>query len=218
VDAASPTTWITTDPSGEGVAVRAVVFLLLIGVGIVLALAFRDAARGYRRGLGAAVRSAIGRPEPPAWARGEWACGACRSVNRRDARSCDTCRAPRAAVELAFAPPEAAPDILPEVIPAGAGSTVTLEHNAAAHSDGLSGHWRLRVNGVTVGSAATRDGALHLLRAVRDAEAVLFDPRGAGYAPYGLADLIRAFEGPRLPVSGPCPEAVTRRAEAAPPR
>jgi hypothetical protein len=202
--------------------VRAVVFLLLMGVGLVLALGFRDALGHLRRNLGPAFRDALGRPEPPPWSRGEWACGACRSVNRYDADHCDTCQAPRRSVEIAFAPPEPAADIIPEAIVAGTGSTVTLEHNAAAHADALSGHWRLRVDGVIVGSTATRDGALRLLRAVHDADAVLFDPIGAGYAPYGLADLIRAFEGPRLPIRVPCPEAGReargRRAEATPPR
>jgi len=67
------------------------------------------------------------------------------------------------------------------------------------------------VNGVSTGSAASRDGALALLRALRDTEVAVFDPKGEGYAPYGLAALIAAFEGARLPFAGPCPEAGSRR-------
>lgn len=85
---------------------------------------------------------------------------------------------------------------------------MTLEHDARAHTDGLSRHWRLRVDGVIVGSAARRDGALALLRAVDGADVVRYDLRGTGVAEYPLPALIAAFEGPKLPVAGPCPEAV----------
>jgi hypothetical protein len=97
-------------------------------------------------------------------------------------------------------------DIVPAQIEAPDGSVIVLEHNAAAHADGLVGHWRLRVNGAILGTAARRDGALALLRAVQGTDAVLFDPNGAGYAPYSRSALIAAFEAPRLPISAPCPE------------
>jgi hypothetical protein len=64
---------------------------------------------------------------------------------------------------------------------------------------------------VIVGSAARRDGALALLRAVEGARAVLFDANGMGYAPYPLPALLAAFEGPRLPITGACPEATPPR-------
>jgi len=48
--------------------------------------------------------------------------------------------------------------------------------------------------------------ALALLRAVEGTEAVLFDPNGSGHSLYSLPGLIAAFEGPKLPLSAPCPE------------
>ena len=111
---------------------------------------------------------------------------------------------------MEFAAVDADPDIIPNEIQAGLGSAVTLEHNDAAHAQGMTAHWRLRVNSVVVGTAATRDGALQLLRAVRGADVVLFDPKGMGYAPYPLPALINAFEGAKLPYAGPCPEAGSR--------
>ena len=105
--------------------------------------------------------------------------------------------------------PDAVADIVPTAIPAS-GALVLLEHNPAAHEDALAGHWRLRVNGVVSGSAARRDGALDLLRALEGAETVYYDPNGNGVGPYPVAALIGAFEAPTLPVAGPCPEQVAR--------
>jgi hypothetical protein len=107
---------------------------------------------------------------------------------------------------MTFAGTPTEPDIIPASIPAGSSATVVLEHNPAAHLDGLNGHWRLRVNGVIVGSAARRDGVLAMLRAVEGADAALFDPNDSGYARYALPALIAAFEKPKLPLSAPCPE------------
>jgi hypothetical protein len=204
----SPSTWIPTDATVESATLRVVVFLLIMGLSFLLAVAATGALRAGATRAGPATRRALGRPAPPdPWASGEWACGRCRSVNRPSATTCEGCRAPRASVEIQAAPPVPAPDVIPAGIPAGAAATVTLEHNASAHEDALVGHWRLRVDGVVVGSAAHRDGALALLRAVHGADAVMFDPRGDGYAPYALPSLIAAFEAPRLPVRTPCPEA-----------
>ena len=76
-----------------------------------------------------------------------------------------------------FAPVETEPDILPDDDPRRPPTRWSrLEHNAAAHDDGLNGHWRLRVNGVVVGVAARRDGALRLLRAIDGGSVVIFDP------------------------------------------
>lgn len=173
-----------------------------------LAIAARGALRGWAKGIGPATRRALGAPDPSAtWARGEWACGRCRSLNRGSATACERCRAPRAQAEIRVAAPGTAPDIIPAEIRAGPTSVVTLEHNPGAHGRGLTGHWRLRVNTVIVGSAARRDGALALLRAVRGASAVMFDADGEGFAAYGLPDLVRAFEAPRLPLRTPCAEA-----------
>ena len=198
-------TWIPLGGDGGSVATRAIVFIMLMAIAGSAAVWFMHALRDGR--LGAMTRRLLGRPLPQPWATGEWACGQCHTANRASSQACARCRSPRAAVELAFADVPAEPDILPVSIPAGAGSTVVLEHNSAAHTDGLNGHWRLRVNGVIVGSAARRDGALAMLRAVEGADAVLFDPSGAGYAAYALRSVIAAFESPKLPINAPCPEA-----------
>jgi hypothetical protein len=81
-----------------------------------------------------------------------------------------------------------------------------LEHDAAAHLRNLNGHWLLKVNGVTTGSAATRDGACRLLCALLDTPVVMADPKGEGYAAYPTDVLAAAFAGPQLPYAGPCPE------------
>ncbi len=204
----APSTWISTDPDPASTAARAVAFVLIMLLSFLLAVAVRGAVRGGSKSIDPATRQLFRRPPVAApWASGEWACGRCRTVNRAARSVCERCRTSRAEAEMAFDGPAPVPDIIPAEIPAGVGGIVILEHNAAAHADGLNGHWRLRVNSTIVGSAARRDGALALLRAVTGAEAVLFDPEGDGYAPYGLLELIAAFEAPRLPIRTPCPEA-----------
>jgi hypothetical protein len=199
--------WLPTDPDAASAATRAIAFLLIMTLAFLAAVGFRGMVGRVRRRSGGATRRLLGRPpvhEP--WATGEWACGRCHTVNRASSAACERCRGPRAEVAMSFAAVVTEPDILPASIPAGAGATVTLEHNPAAHTQGLNGHWRLRVNSVIVGSAARRDGALALLRAVEGAEAVLYDPSGEGYAAYALPALVAAFEAPRLPLSTSCPE------------
>jgi hypothetical protein len=186
------------------VIARAVLFLLIMALAFFAARAAWGVLASGR--WGAVGRRLLGHAPPEPWATGEWACGRCHTVNRADSPACERCRAQRASAAMTFAPVPREPDIIPGAIPAGAGSTVTLEHNPAAHTDGLNGHWRLRVDSVIVGSAARRDGALALLRAVEGADAVLFDSTGDGYAAYALPALIAAFERPRLPIRTPCPE------------
>lgn len=200
--------WVPVDAETASTITRAIVYVLTLLLAFLAALAFRGAVRNALRRTDTAARRLFRRPEPPTpWATGEWACSRCRSVNRGSSRACERCRSPRAEADMALSPVATAPDILPVSVPVGAGSVVTLEHNALAHADGLNGHWRLRVNSVIVGSAARRDGALALLRAVEGVDTVLFDPKGDGYAPYPLAAVIAAFERPRLPIRAPCPEA-----------
>jgi hypothetical protein len=213
----SPETWVDTSQTPEGAAMRAVAFLAMLAVSALAALAARDALGRARAESGGVVRRLIGHPAPPEWATGEWACVRCRSVNAEGWDRCHGCRAPRTDGELVLAPPPVEPDIIPDEIAAD-GALVVLEHDAAAHRRNLGGHWRLRVNNVIAGSAARRDGALALLRALRGADTVMFDPKGTGYARYPLEALITAFEAPRLPFSGPCPEAGGRRPAATPPR
>jgi hypothetical protein len=185
---------------------RAIVLLIAGGLGALCARAVWNFLRDG--GPGKTARRMIGHQERAPWASNGWACGRCHTVNRHTRRECERCRSPRESTEMAFAQVATEPDIIPASIPAGAGAIVTLEHNSAAHTEGLNGHWRLRVNSVIVGSAARRDGAVALLRAVEGANAVLFDPRGAGIAPYPISALIAAFESPKLPLSVPCPEQV----------
>ncbi len=188
-------------------AAAALAFLLLVYGGGLVAWGVWQLAARIRRGAGPATRTLIGRPEPPPWVQDRWACGRCRSINPRYADRCQRCRAPRAGVEIPVPPPATEPDIIPAAIRA-AGALVLLEHNAAAHDAGLAGHWRLHVNGVIAGSAARRDGALDLLKALEGAETVYYDPKGNGVGPYPVATLISAFEAPALPLAGPCPERV----------
>lgn len=197
--------WVPRSDAPEAAIGRLLLALLVVGIGAAFAASLTRGAADYRRGLAGALRRAI-RPEPPPWVRTEWVCGSCRSVNNGRARRCASCRRERAAVELTFTPSPTMPDQIPAEIAVPPGSRLTLEHNPAAHADGLTGHWRLRVNGAVVGSAARRDGALALLRAVVGADTIMFDPRETGFSTYRLAELVVAFERPRLPVDVPCPE------------
>lgn len=207
-----PEPWITTDDAPEAMALRAAVFVGLMLASLVLALGFRDLLGRWRRGAGPLARRALGRPAPPPWEHREWLCGGCRSLNAASAARCRTCRTPRATGELRLErPAPGAEDQIPARIEAAPPSTVVLEHRAAAHGDGLVGHWRLRVNGVVSGTAAHHGGALALLRALDGPQVVVFDPDGGGHRPFPLAALIAAFEGPRPPIPGPCPELAGRR-------
>jgi hypothetical protein len=187
-----------------------VAFTFFFGAGALVAWTAVDLLRRARPRIDRGVRTAIGHPEGPEWATGEWPCARCRSVNLAAASRCAKCRGRREEVELRFAPPGREPDVIPAEIRAGPGSLVLLEHDAAAHRRSLNGHWLMRVNGVVVGSAATRDGALQLLRALRDVPVVMADPKGEGYAAYPTELLAAAFAGPQLPYTGPCPEQTRR--------
>jgi hypothetical protein len=196
--------WIATGPDAAGL--RLVVFVLLVGAGALTAWTVVDIIRRNRARAVKKARDALGVEDRPAWAQGDWACGRCRSVNRPSARRCARCRGERPVVELRFDPPAREPDVIPAEIRPGPGALVMLEHDAAAHARNLNGHWLLRVNGVIAGSAATRDGALQLLCALRDAPSVMADTKGEGYAGYPTDLLAAAFAGPQLPYAGPCPE------------
>lgn len=87
------------------------------------------------------------------------------------------------------------------------GTVVTLVHHPGAHLDPSEAHWQLRVGGRMVGSAARRDGALALLRALDGAAVISLDVRGTGTSPYRIEDVIARFEGQRFPLDVPCPEA-----------
>jgi hypothetical protein len=115
-------------------------------------------------------------------------------------------------VELHLEAPAREPDVIPKEVRPGPGSLVMLEHDAAAHARNLNGHWLLKVNGVTAGSAATRTGAAHLLGALRDTPLVMADPKGEGYAYHPTEALAAAFAGGHLPYAGPCPEQTRRPA------
>jgi hypothetical protein len=204
-----PTTWVTIESTTDGMAIRAVVLLLIALTSVVLGIAFRDGITAYFRGFGRAFARALGREAPPEWLVTEWLCGACRSVNVRAASRCSRCKASRAENEVHATAPEMATDVIPTAID-GTARRVTLEHNGAAHRDPGGGHWRLRIDGRVTGSAALRDGALALLRVVHGTDTVLFDAHGSGVAAFRLGELISAFEGPALPLKVPCPEGLVR--------
>lgn len=197
--------WVPRSDTAAAAVGRLLLALLVVGIDVVSAASVTRGAADYRRGLARALRRAI-RPEPPPWVRTEWVGGSCRSVNNPRARRCAPCRRERAGVVLTLTPWPTMPDEIPAEIAVQPGNRLTLEHNPAAHADGLTGHWRLGINGVVVGSPARRDGALALLRAIGDADTIMFDPRETGFATHRLVDLIAAFKRPRLPVDVPCPE------------
>lgn len=178
---------------------------ILFGGGAMLAWGTVQAAARLRRAAGTGVRRLVGHPAPAPWEPTGWACLRCRSVNRGQTDRCARCRAPRVVAGLPDPPATAEPDVIPIEIRA-AGAIVVLEHNAAAHADGLVGHWRLRVNGSITGTAARQDGALALLLALRDADAVFYDLTGKGTFPYPSEALAQRFAERKLPVPGPCPE------------
>ncbi len=81
-----------------------------------------------------------------------------------------------------------------------------MVHDPGAHVDAGAAHWRLMAGGQIVGSAARRDGALALLRALDGVDVVALDTHGTGPATYRLRDVIARFEAPRFPLDVPCPE------------
>ncbi|HEY5436941.1 MAG TPA: zinc finger Ran-binding domain-containing protein [Candidatus Limnocylindrales bacterium] len=189
-------------------AQTALIYLLLVYGGGLIAWGVWHLVARIRRQAGSTTRHLMERPEPPPWVQDHWACDRCRTVNPRWADRCQRCRTERASAQIPVPPPAGEPDIIPAAIQA-AGALVLLEHNAAAHDDGLAGHWRLRVNGVVSGSVARRGGALALLRALEGAETVYYDPKGNGVRPCPVRALISAFEAPTLPLVGPFPEHAT---------
>jgi hypothetical protein len=180
----------------------AVVALGLLG-GMVLAWALftflGSAARSARHGI-ARARG----PERPVWAPGIWHCAGCYTTNPPTATRCARCRRPRE--ELVHAPIEARRDWIPATIVVPPDVIVTLVHDPAAHADPGAAHWRLTAGGQTVGSAARRDGAVALLRALDGVREVAFDRRGTGPTTYRLAEVIARFEAAGFPLDVPCPE------------
>lgn len=193
------------DDIASGVG-RALLYFVPLLAGALIAAWVVDVVKGLPRRGEKATRALLGTGEPPPWMTGDWACARCRTVNRAARDRCQGCRSRRADVQMLFEPPPLEPDAIPTQISVGPGGVARLEHNADAHGDRLNGHWRLRVNGVVTGTAATRDGALTLLRAVDGTRGILFDPHGTGTTLYRLDALIAEFEGSRLPFEGVCPE------------
>jgi hypothetical protein len=169
--------------------------ILAWGLFTMLGGAKREARRGLTNARGGT------RPD---WAPGIWHCAACLSTNSPTATRCQRCRTPRAVLE--HAPVEPRPDWIPETVPVKPGATVALVHDAAAHADPSLAHWRLTVGTQLVGSAASRVGALALLRALDGAERIALDVRGTGQAEYRLIDVIARFEAPAFPLAVGCPE------------
>ena len=173
---------------------------MVIAWGLVTLLggATRRARRDISRARGA---------ERPEWAPGIWHCAACLSTNRPTATRCERCRRPRE--ELVHDAAEVRPDWLPDRIPVPPNVIVTLVHDPSAHLDPGEAHWRLTAGGRTVGSAARREGALALLRALDGVDVIALDVRGTGPGTFRLADVIARFEAPRFPLDVACPERST---------
>lgn len=171
-----------------GIALGGVVFAILGG-----------ASRATRRSISQA-RGA----DRPEWVPGIWQCASCLSTNREAATRCEKCRQPRE--DLVHDAVEPRPDWLPERIPADPGAIVTLIHDPRAHGDPGEAHWRLTIGGRMAGSAASRDGALALLRALDGPRTVALDVRGTGPSAYRLSEVIDRFEAPKFPLDVPCPE------------
>lgn len=180
----------------------AIVAAALLG-GMVIAWVLLSVLGGTSRRARREINRARG-AERPDWAPGIWICAACRSSNHPTADRCATCRRPRQ--DLARDPEAPRPDWIPERIIVPTGMLAALLHDPAAHSDPGEAHWRVVIGGQTVGSAARRDGALGLLRAIEGADTILLDVRGTGAAAYRLVDVIARFEAPRFPLDLPCPE------------
>jgi hypothetical protein len=171
--------------------------------GIVLGWAVFAVVGGASRATRRSISQARG-ADRPEWVPGIWQCALCLTTNREAATRCEKCHRPRQ--DLVHEPVEPRPDWIPDRIPADSGAIVTLVHDPRAHVDPGEAHWRLTIGGRMVGSAASRDGALALLRALDGPRVVALDVRGAGPSTYRLADVIERFEAPKFPLDVPCPE------------
>lgn len=100
-------------------------------------------------------------------------------------------------------------DVIPDHIPVPPMAIVSLHHDGRAHVEPGVPHWRVTVGGLTVGSAARRDGVRALLRALVGVDVVMLDVRGDGPAPYHLAGVVARFDAPRFPLDVACPETMT---------
>jgi hypothetical protein len=195
-------------PVGSGafdMAGRLLAFLVFGGAGVLLAVGVRDLLRHWERSAGPGLGKLVGRPRTPEWVTTQWLCGGCRSFNHQSVDRCHRCGRARSNAQL-HPPPSVPPeDIIPAAIDV-TGRRVSLDHNRAAHLDGLHSHWQLRVDGQVVGSASLRTGAVALLRCVEGTDMIWFDPHGSGHGQYNLGRLVAAFSAGRLPISEPCPE------------
>lgn len=209
--AGSPETGIAGAYDGPGMTIEQpvdqfVVFVFMYVGGMALGAAVlwlvTNAIRSSRRRVDRA-RGA----DRPTWAPGIWHCASCLSTNAPTAASCRACKRPRE--DLARRPDAVAMDVIPDHIPVGPGAIVTLHHGDRAHAEPGDPHWRVTVGGMTVGSAARRDGVRALLRALDGVDVLMLDVRGDGPAPYRLADVVARFEAHRFPLDVPCPEAAT---------
>lgn len=172
-------------------------------IGIVLAWGLFTFLGGAKREARRSLTTARGGTRPE-WAPGIWHCAACLSTNPPTATRCGRCMAPRHVLE--HDPVEVRPDWIPDRVPVATGALIGLVHDASAHADPSLAHWRLMVGGQIAGSAARRDGALALLRALDGADRISLDVRGTGPADYRVADVIARFEAPAFPLDVACPE------------
>ncbi len=181
--------------------------MAVVGLALLAGIALGWAVFAVVGSASGATRRSISRArgaDRPDWVPGIWQCASCLTTNREAATRCEKCRLPRQ--ELAHDPVEPRPDWIPDRIPADSGAIVTLIHDPGAHGDPGEAHWRLTVGGRTAGSAATREGALALLRALDGPRTVALDRRGTGPSTFRLSDVIDRFEATPFPLDVPCPE------------
>lgn len=187
----------------EGSADRFITIVVMYLGGMALAAGFFMLVRSALRSVRGEINRSRG-AERPEWAPGIWMCARCRSSNHPSALRCGSCHRPREVLVHDLVEPP--PDWIPERVDASSGAIVSLLHEPAAHTDTGAAHWRLKVGGQVVGSAARVAGAAALVRAIEGTDVVAFDVRGTGAVTFRLTDLIARLEGPRFPVEVACPE------------
>ena len=174
-------------------------------VGIILAWGLFTLLGGAKREARRTALNARGGVRAE-WAPGIWHCAACLSTNAPSGDPLRTsCKTPRQVLE--HDPVEVRPEWIPGSVPVAPGALVALTHDPAAHPDPSLAHWRLTVGGQVVGSAARRDGALTLLRALDGVDRISVDVRGTGPGRLSPRRRRRSLRGARVPARGGLPGA-----------
>ena len=138
-------------------------------------------------------------------------CPVCRSVRLPGGVACYRgCRSDGRS-SVVEEPMVASGEVIPPRVSVPTGGAVYLVHDPRSHTSGLRQHWSLIRQGAVLGSAADRQGATSLLRAIEGTDVVWLDLLDQGLRAYALTEAIAAFEAGPLPYRGACPE---RRSQA----